>query len=120
MPFTKVVAVAELLVPLGSVLPETATLAVLEIFPIVEGLTLTITEIVAVPFLAMLPRLQVITPLVWLHVGAPGVTDWNETPGGRELVTVTFVASEGPLLSNAKRISQIVSLVSPGPGRRSW
>ena len=53
------VAVAELLVGLESIPPPPDTVAVLEIFPDVEGLTFTVIVMVALPFLAMLPRLHV-------------------------------------------------------------
>jgi hypothetical protein len=101
-PVTNVVAVAELLLGIGSVLPVTVTLAVLEILPVVDELTLTPTVMGKLAFLTIGPKLQVITPAAWLQVGEPGITDRKVTPECSVSVTITLVAVEGPVLVTRK------------------
>jgi hypothetical protein len=74
-------------------IPETVT--VLVIVPAVAGITLTITVVLA-PF-DRLPRLHV-TVAFTLEQPWLGVTETKVTPGGNVSVTVTPVASAGPLL----------------------
>ena len=75
------------------------TRAVLVIVPVVEESTVTTMVTVAVLPLAMSPKLQVTMPSASLQ-GPPwlGLADTKVTPAGKVSVTITPVASEGPVL----------------------
>lgn len=94
---TAVLVVLVLLPATGSVsLP--VTVAVLEIGPVVPESTVTVTVTVAVPPLTILPSVPVIVPAALVAVPWLDVAETKVTPAGKTSVTVTPVASLGPML----------------------
>jgi hypothetical protein len=93
---TVVVALAVLLAVLGS-LSVAVTLTLLVIVPPSVGALTTIVT-VADPALAIVPRLQVTVPALWLQVPWVGVADTKPTLAGNVSVTLTPVAVLGPAL----------------------
>jgi hypothetical protein len=73
------------------------TLALLVIVPPEVGAVTTIVT-VADPALAIVPRLHVTVPALWLQVPWVGVADTNTTPAGKVSVRVTPLAPLGPAL----------------------
>src|SRR5437763_915059 len=93
---TSVLAEAELLAGLGSVsLP--LIVAVLETVPAVAG-AVALIVIVALAALASEPTSQVTVPEALVQMPWVAVAETKPTPAGRVSLTVTPVASLGPLL----------------------
>jgi len=93
---TVVVALALLLPAFGS-LSVAVTLALLVIVPLEAG-AVTAMVTVADPALAIVPRLHVTVPALWVQVPWVGVADTKPTPAGKVSVRVTPVAALGPAL----------------------
>ena len=93
---TVVLAVALLLPAFGS-FSVAVTLAVLVSVPLETGAVTTMVT-VADPALAIVPRLHVTVPALWLQVPWVAVADTNTTPAGNVSVRVTPLAPLGPAL----------------------
>ncbi len=85
--------------PLGSVWSPPMVASLVRIVPLGRGLATVATMVMVVPApSARLPRSQVTSPLAWLQLPSLAEAEAKETSEGRMSVTVTPVASEGPLL----------------------
>jgi hypothetical protein len=93
---TVVLAVVLLLPAFGS-FSVAVTVALLVITPPDVGAVTTIVT-VALPALAIVPRLHVTVPALWLQVPWVAVADINTTPAGNVSVKLTPVAVLGPAL----------------------
>lgn len=92
---TTVVTEAELLVRTGSAIAE-VTIALLVNAPVFGIVTVIVT--VAMPLLAMVPKVATTTPLDCVKLPWEGWAETKVTPAGRKLVSTTPVAAEGPKL----------------------
>src|SRR5579864_5933945 len=90
---TMVVIAAELLARTGSGTAE-ATTALLVKVPAFGVVTVIFT--VAVPLLAIVPRVVTTTPLDCEELPCEDCAETKVTPAGRKLVSITLVAVEGP------------------------
>ena len=86
-------------------LPETGsgsvalTEALADRLPVAADETSTVRITLLLVPAAMVPRLQVTVPEEWVHVDDPGTVPRKLVEVGTDVVTVTPLASEGPLLA---------------------